>query len=248
MSTELNQILKELHLPEFVKNHEEIARIAIANQYSYEQYLQELALLEYEERSAKRIERMIRESNLPPGKTINSFDRDRLPPKVRAQINSLLEGGFTERTENVLIFGNPGAGKSHLLCAIGYRLISQNKRVLFSSCNLLVQELLVAKKELRLPQVLKRIARFDALIIDDIGYIQQSREEMEVLFTLLADCYERTSIMLTSNLVFSEWEKIFKDPMTTAAAIDRLVHHSIILELNIVSFRLESAKKKKQKP
>ena len=98
-----------------------------------------------------------------------------------------------------------------------------------------------------MPHVLKRIARFDALIIDDIGYIQQSREEMEVLFTLLADCYERTSIMLTSNLVFSEWEKIFKDPMTTAAAIDRLVHHSIILELNIPSYRLESAKKKKQK-
>jgi DNA replication protein DnaC len=245
MSTELNQILKELHLPEFVKNHEEIARTAIANQYSYEQYLQELAILEYEERSAKRIERMIRESNLPPGKTINGFDRDRLPFKVRAQLNSLLEGGFTGRTENVLIFGNPGSGKSHLLCAIGYRLISQNKRVLFSTCNLLVQELLVAKKELRLPQVLKRIARFDALIIDDIGYIQQSREEMEVLFTLLADCYERTSVMLTSNLVFSDWEKIFKDPMTTAAAIDRLVHHSIILELNIPSYRLESAKKKK---
>ena len=112
-------------------------------------------------------------------------------------------------------------------------------------CTLLVQELLVAKRDLKLSRVLKRLSKYEVLLIDDIGYVQQSREEMEVLFTLLAERYERGSVMLTSNLPFSKWEAIFKDPMTTAAAIDRLVHHSVILELNIPSYRMEQAKRTK---
>ena len=148
-------------------------------------------------------------------------------------------------TRNLLAFGNPGSGKTHLLCAIGQELVHRGHRVLFTTCSLLVQELLLAKRELRLARLLKRFAKFRPLIIDDIGYVQQDREEMEVLFTLLAERYERGSIILTSNLPFSKWEKIFKDPMTTAAAIDRLVHHSIILELNVASYRLEQSKKNK---
>ena len=112
-------------------------------------------------------------------------------------------------------------------------------------CALLVQELLIAKRDLKLSRVLKRLSQCEVLLIDDIGYVQQSREEMEVLFTLLAERYERGTVMLTSNLPFSKWETIFKDPMTTAAAIDRLVHHSVILELNIASYRLEAAKQAK---
>ena len=146
--------------------------------------------------------------------------------------------------QNVLAFGNPGSGKSHLLCAIGQELIYLERRVYFRPCDLLVQDLLRAKQELNLVRLLKRLRKYDALIIDEIGYGQQSREEMEVLFTLLADRYERSSVMLTSNLAFSDWEKIFKDPMTTAAAIDRLVHHSMILELNLPSYRLEEAKRR----
>ena len=121
------------------------------------------------------------------------------------------------------------------------------KRILFTPCNLMVQNLLIAKRDLKLSRALKSLSRYDAIIIDDIGYVQQSREEMEVLFTLLADRYERTSIMITSNLPFSKWEQIFKDPMTTAAAIDRLVHHSVILELNLPSYRLEKSKETKAK-
>jgi DNA replication protein DnaC len=112
---------------------------------------------------------------------------------------------------------------------------------------MLVQELLAAKKELKLAKVLKKLSAYDTLVIDDIGYVQQDREEMEVLFTLLAERYERGSVMISSNLPFSKWEKIFKDPMTTAAAIDRLVHHSVILELNLSSFRLEAAKNRSLK-
>ncbi len=119
--------------------------------------------------------------------------------------------------------------------------------MLFSTCALLVQRLLRAKLELTLERELKKLDRFEALIIDDIGYVQQNRDEMEILFTLLSHRYERRSILLTSNLVFSDWERIFKDPLTTAAAIDRLVHHSVILELNVTSYRMEAAKQRTQK-
>jgi DNA replication protein DnaC len=162
---------------------------------------------------------------------------------VDTQLTQLLKGTFLDHKENVLAFGNPGSGKTHLLCALAQELVHQGRQVRFTPCNLLVQELLIAKRDLTLARVLKRYAKYEALIIDDIGYVQQSREEMEVLFTLLADRYERGSIMLTSNLPFSKWEQIFKDPMTTAAAIDRLVHHSVILELNMPSYRLEQSQK-----
>jgi len=178
---------------------------------------------------------------LPLEKTLSAFDRKRLPQRIDAQLSALLDGSFLDRSENILAFGNPGSGKTHLLCAIGLELITQQRRILFRPCTLLVQEMLIVKRDLKLPQYLKRLAKYDALIIDDIGYVQQNREEMEVLFTLLADRYERGSVMITSNLPFSKWELIFKDPMTTAAAIDRLVHHSIILELNLNSYRLEQS-------
>ena len=163
------------------------------------------------------------------------------------QLSVLVEGDFLDRAENLLVFGNPGSGKTHLVCALGQELILQNRRVLFSTCALLVQRLLRAKLELTLEKELKKLDRFEALIIDDIGYVQQNRQEMEILFTLLSHRYERRSILLTSNLVFSNWEKIFKDPLTTAAAIDRVVHHSVILELNVSSYRMEAAKKRTQK-
>ena len=203
---------------------------------------------EHETRRANRIERFLRESKLPLEKTLEHFDRKRLPRKLDQQIAVLLDGSFLDRGENILAFGNPGSGKTHLLCAIAQELVHKGRRVFFGSCALLVQQLLVAKRDLKLPRVLKSFSKYEAVILDDIGYVQQSREEMEVLFTFLADRYERGSVMLTSNLPFSKWEKIFKDPMTTAAAIDRLVHHSVILELNLPSYRLVSSKKKQNNP
>ena len=238
--------LRELRLPEFRENYELVARRAEQQSLSYEQYLQELASLECQTRQTNRVESALRKSRLPLEKTLESFDLKRLPMKVSRQVRSLLEGSFVDRCENVLAFGKPGSGKTHLLSSISQELIRQGRRVYFSSCSLLVQDLLIAKRDLKLSRVLKSLGRYDALMIDDIGYVQQSREEMEVLFTLLADRYERSSVMLTSNLPFGKWEQIFKDPMTTAAAIDRLVHHSVILELNAESYRLAKAKQSKQ--
>ena len=244
---ELSQHLRELPLPTFRGCYQGEADLARQESLTHEQYLLELAKRECEERAHKRTVRYLRESKLPLEKNIEVFNRKRLPAKVNSLVDFLLKGSFVDRSENVLAFGNPGSGKTHLLCAIGQELVQQGRRVLFAPCNLLVQELLIAKRDLKLAKVLKKFSKYHAIIIDDIGYVQQSREEMEVLFTLLADRYERGTVMLTSNLPFSKWEQIFKDPMTTAAAIDRLVHHSIILELNLPSYRLEQSKENKRK-
>jgi DNA replication protein DnaC len=244
----IKEMLKELHLPGIRESFVQKAREARQEQSDYYVYLQELLEHECAQRREKSIQRRLRESNLPLEKNFDTFNLKRLDIKLNHQLNALREGLFLDRCENVLAFGNPGSGKTHLLAAIGQELIRQaGRRLYFVPCSLLVQELLRAKQEMRLDKHLKKLARFDALIIDDIGYVQQNREEMEVLFTLLASRYERGSVMITSNLPFSKWETIFKDPMTTAAAIDRLVHHSVILELNVPSFRMEQAQKQRTK-
>jgi DNA replication protein DnaC len=234
--------LKELRLPTFRENFQALADQAVREGLSHSQYLAELASRECQTRNHSRVQRLLRNSRLLAGKTWDQFQWSRVPLQVTRQLQSLREGTFLDRRENLLVFGKPGSGKTHLLSALGDQLVRQGRSVLLATCSLLVQELLLAKRDLKLDRTIKRLASFEALIIDDLGYVQQSREEMEVLFTLLAERYERGSVLLTSNLAFSQWEQIFKDPMTTAAAIDRLVHHSVIIELNIPSYRLESAK------
>jgi len=242
--TALLENLKELHLPAIRACFEQAARRAEKETLSYEQYLLELAEREREQRRQNRIRKLLRDSGLPLEKSLENFELKRLPVKVSQHLKVLLEGGFLDRKENLLVFGNPGVGKSHLVCAIAQELIATRARKMkYTTCALLVQDLLVEKRELRLRNAITKLAKYDGLIIDQMGYVQQSREEMEVVFTLLAERYERGSVLLTSNLPFSKWEGIFKDAMTAAAAIDRLVHHCIILELNIPSYRMEQAKK-----
>ena len=204
--------LKELHLRAMLACFEDTARRAEKETLSYEQYLLELSERECEHRQGNRVRRLLQDSGLPLEKSLANFDLKRLPAKVSRQLKVLLEGSFLERKENLLAFGNPGAGKSHLLCAIAQELISTRARkIKYTTCALLVQDLLVAKRELQLRQEIKRLGKYDGLIIDQMGYVQQSREEMEVLFTLLAERYERGSVLLTSNLPFSKWEDIFKE-------------------------------------
>lgn len=239
--------LKDLHLPTVRECYEDTARRAERETLSYEQYLLEVISRECEQRQKSRVQRLLKESALPLEKSLENFNMKRLPTKAQRQSRTLLEGGFLDRKENVLVFGNPGSGKSHLLTALAQELVvSQERRIHFTKCSLLMQDLLAAKRELRLSREIKRLGRYEGLIIDDLGYIQQTRDDMEVIFTLLAERYERGSVLMTSNLQFSKWEGIFKDAMMTAAAIDRLVHHCVIIELNLPSYRAEEAKKQQQ--
>lgn len=237
----LKMLLKSFKLPAFVANYEPMARTAEKETLTYERYLHSLAQAEAHERHHRRIALLLKQSKLPLHKTLETFQMDRLPRKVRAVMPALCEGSFLARAECVLAFGNPGSGKTHLMCGIAQQVLRQGHAVLFVSAAMLVQRLLRAKRDLRLSQEIKKLDKFAALLIDDIGYVQQDREEMEVLFTLLAERYERRSVMITTNLVFSKWDQIFKNPMTAAAAIDRLVHHAVILELNLPSYRAEKA-------
>jgi DNA replication protein DnaC len=247
MKPELTRALRTLRLPVFATQHGAQAALAANEGWTFDRYLLALCEMELQQRQTHRIQKLLLSSRLPREKTLATFDRSRLKKSVERPFATLLAGDFLQRTENVLVFGNPGSGKTHLLCALGHELVKLGHSVYFAQCVLLVQRLLLAKAELWLEKELKRLDRYEALIIDDLGYVQQSRDEMEVLFTLLAHRYERHSVLLTSNLVFSEWERIFKDPMTTAAAVDRLVHHSAILEMNLPSYRMESAKKRQGK-
>jgi DNA replication protein DnaC len=234
-------LLRALKLPTIARHAEEIAQLAERDGWTFVRYLHHLVELEVLERKRRRIERNQRQSELPADKTLATLKRSRLPTKVAKMLPTLCEGSFVERGDNLLAFGLPGRGKTHVVCAIAHELIHRGYRVLFVATYALVQRLLSAKRDLRLEEELEILDGFDAVVLDDIGYVQQSRDEMEVLFTFLAERYERRTVMITSNLVFSEWDRIFKDPMTTAAAIDRLVHHAVILEMTGTSIRIEEA-------
>lgn len=240
-------LLKSFNLTTMAQIYDESLQRAEKENWGYRKFLSYLCENEFQARHDRKIKRLLSRSKLPEGKTLAALDDKLLPAKCRKMLPSLLDGSFVERTDNILAFGLPGGGKTHFLAALGYELILQHQYdVLFIPTFQLVQELLVAKQNLMLTEQLRKYNRHDVIIIDDIGYVQHSREEMEVLFTFLAERYERKSLMISSNLVFSEWDKIFKDPMTTMAAIDRLVHHSIILEFNEGSIREMQAKKNKK--
>jgi DNA replication protein DnaC len=218
-----------------------VSRFVEADQQPALPLLLEVLELEAQERRERRIARLRRASKLPPGKTFDTLKEARLPAGLVRRLHELAEGDFIDEATNVLAFGLPGVGKSHAMCAVGHALIDRGHSVLFVPTYSLVQDLLVAKRNLDLPRALRKLDNFAVMLLDDLGYIQQSPEEAEVLFTLLAERYERRSVILTSNLVFGEWNRIFRDEMATAAAIDRLIHHSAILEFDVPSFRAEEA-------
>ena len=242
VNKELETLLTQLRLPTFREHYRDLATRAAHEHLSYAAYLLHLCRTEAQLRRYNTINRLIKASRLPLEKTFANFDFKRLPTGITQQIKVLTEGHFVNQCENILAFGRPGSGKTHVLCGICHELARQGRKVYFTTCDLMVQQLLRAKQELELDKLLKKLSRYDALMIDDFGYVKQNREEMEVLFSLLAYRYERGSMLITSNLPFSRWQEVFKDPMTTAAAIDRLVHHSVILELNVDSYRAQAAK------
>ncbi len=239
---ELRTMLKALKLPAMATSFSDLALKAAKDGSTHEAFLYEVVRAECEQREGRRIDRLQHQSGLPAEKTFRTLRLEYFSPLIQQQVERLRTGQFVAEARNIVAVGKPGAGKSHLLAAVGHELVGQGYRVRWSTTATLVQQLLAAKRDLRLPQLLAQLDRCDLLILDDIGYVQHDRDEMEVLFTLLADRYERRSVALTTNLVFSDWIRIFKDPMTTLAAIDRVVHHAVILDLmGMDSYRAKEA-------
>lgn len=237
----LELLLRSFRLKSFARNYQDFATKAEKQKLGHVRYLHDLARVEGEERQTRRIEGLINKAKLLPGKTLGNFQLSRQPSLPSGRVKELAAGDFLDRCENILIFGIPGAGKSHLASALGREWCLRGRRTFFTTAAMLVQKLLVAKRDLKLEEFIKEMDRFEALIIDDISYIPFNRDETDVLFVLLAARYETRSVIITSNLVFSDWGSVFKDPMTTRAAIDRLVHHATILELK-ESYRQAEAK------
>ena len=240
--SELRTLLTRLNLGAMAQMCTDLALRATKEGLSHEAYLFELARHEEEQRTQRRTARLLHASGLPVEKTFRTFSLNRLSPALQLQLERLKSASFLEQATNVIAIGKPGVGKSHALAAVGYELIYAGYPILWTPTSTLVQRLLAAKRDLRLPQELAKLEKFACVILDDIGYVQHARDEMEVLFTFLAERYERKSVMISTNLVFSEWQRIFKDPMTTMAAIDRVVHHSVILDMmHVESYRAEAA-------
>jgi len=238
----IRELCRRFHLPTVAAEAE--PRFVAAGQAGALPTLTEVLEMEAEDRRARRVTRLRYASKLPPGKTEASFDATRLPARLQHQLGELASGTFLERSANLLAFGLPGTGKTHAMCALGHRLVEAGHAVYFTPAYRLVQDLLAAKRDLALPRALRKLDQFEVLILDDLGYVQQDPAEAEVLFTLLAERYERRSLVITSNLVFSQWDQIFRNPMATAAAIDRIVHHSVILEFDVPSYRTAEARRR----
>lgn len=231
----LRDLLLRLKLP--LAAEELVRRLKEAGQAEAIATIREVLELEAGDRHQRKVARLLKASHLPTAKTLATLDEAAWPKPLVQKLRELAEGSFADDATNVLLFGLPGVGKTHAACALGHALVQKGYSVLFTPTFRLVQELLAAKRDLTLPRALRKLDLFDVVILDDIGYVQQAPEEVEVLFTLLAERYERRSLVITSNLVFSDWDRVFKNPMTTAAAIDRLVHHAVILEFDVPSYR-----------
>ncbi len=242
-------LLRAMRLPTIAREYDQAIHRAEAENWGYQRFLSYLFETEANDRLQRKIARLLKDSNLPAGKSLESLDQKLLPEKLRRQLPALLDADFVRRGDNLLCFGLAGRGKTHFVAAVAREWICRHQlQVLFVPAFRLVTQLLAAKRDLKLPQAINRLQRFDAVVIDDIGYVQQSREEMEVLFHFLAERYETKSVVITSNLVFSQWDQIFKDPMTTMAAVDRLVHHSTIVEFTGESHRATAAKANSKPP
>lgn len=235
-------LLKQLGLPTMLGNFELQSDIAEKERWSYAQYLMVLSNMEVASRRQKRIARHTKEAKLPPGKTLDSFDFNLTSSVNAAQISALSDNtSWVKQANNVVIFGPSGVGKSHLASAIAYRLIEKGIRCSFFQATALVQKLQQAKQAYRLPEAIAKLARIPLLILDDIGYVKKDDAETSVLFELIADRYESNSLIITSNQPFGEWDQIFPDNVMAVAAIDRLVHHATIINIEEQSFRKRSA-------
>jgi DNA replication protein DnaC len=231
-------LLKQCGLPMMLAHWEELEAQAIEKQWPYSTYLAHLCELEIAQRQRRRIARHTKEGKLPPAKTLPTFDFNAAPSLNYQQIQALADDiSWAKEAKNIIFFGPSGVGKSHLASAIGHRLIENGLRVMFTSTTTLVQKLQEARKMYKLPDVMTKLSRFPVIILDDIGYAKKDELETSLLFELIAQRYETGSLIITANQPFGEWDSIFPDNMMAVAAIDRLVHHSTIINIAEKSYR-----------
>lgn len=234
--------LKQLQLSHMLTHWESLEHQAMQESWSYAQFLLALCELEAQRRWSIRLQRALSEAQLPNAKTVANFDWTHVPKLNPAPLMQLVDDpGWLGRAENLLVFGASGVGKTHLAAAIARRMVELGKRVKFCSSIALVQQLQQAKLQLQLQGALKKLDRFDLLVLDDLGYVKKSEAETSVLFELIAHRYERRSLLITANQPFSQWDAIFTDSMMTVAAVDRLVHHALIIEIQAESYRKQAA-------
>src|SRR5438874_10117948 len=242
-------LLSELRLPGFKLTWVKLAEQSDKEGWPAARFLAALAEHEVADRSCRRMERHIIEARLPAGKTLMTFDFEAVPMVSKAQVMALTAGdSWLEKGANLLLFGPPGGGKSHLAAAIGLALVDNGWRVLFMRTSELVQRLQIARRELALESALAKLDKYHLLVLDDIVYVSKDQAETSVLFELIGTRYERRSMLITANQPFGDWGKAFPDPAMTLAAIDRLVHHSIIFEMNVESYRRRAALDRKRGP
>ena len=239
----LPYLLSELKLPAAKEHWQQIAEIAQKENLNYGAFLAKLLDLDLTLKEQNKQQRAYKQSKLPPAKTLSTFDFIGSPLINQTEIEQLAtETQWVKNNENLILLGASGAGKTHLACAIAYSHLQQGMKVIFTKTTLLVQSLQKAKAELRLSNELNRLARFDLLILDDIGYVRKSEQETSVLFELIEDRYETGSLLITANQPFSQWKELFPDPIMATAAVDRLIHHANIIHIKEPSFREKQAK------
>ena len=240
----LESNLQILKLPMMLKHYSKMANASLEDKFSYEQYLHSLSAVELEERRNKRIKYLLSLAKFPTQKLLTDYDFNKTKVK-KENIIQLCHGNFLSDHSNIILYGTPGTGKTHLAIAIGRELCLKGFKVQYFTCSGLVQELVKAKNNLTLSNYFIKLRMIDLIIVDELGYVPFNRDEGDLLFQFISDRYERKSIMITTNLTFKEWELVFKNPMVTSAAIDRVVHHSQIFEFKSdLSYRAEMAKKK----
>ena len=241
-------LLKELRLPAFRRHYRSLWQTAVDKSWSHTDYLAALCKYELSDRYQRRTQQWLREAKIATNKTFSALDQSRFSPPCKTALAKLQQDSdWAHRADNVLLIGPSGTGKTHIANALGHQLIAQGVRCKLFSAMALVQHLQQAKRDLDLMTAMTRLDKYGVIIIDDIGYVKKTDAETQVLFEFIAHRYESGSLIITANQPFSEWDQIFPDSMMTVAAIDRLIHHATIIELEGESYRKQQQLKQAQR-